>query len=297
MRRPEDALRSMRYYTYLALEGLFGDEWEVRFDRDPVNQKLPFARVTKIGPALYAGSKHTQEAAQPMAVHVYTKPPDDATTAEMQAMRIEEALYQAFLVGVGMLENPEEPPVVTNGPGSNLGMTAEYAYALMDRDGGRTKSSPWSAPVQVKQSGGLQVPIHVEAPARGAGVRIYRKLSVGDDGLVAVLGEREWIDRGVAVPNTNEPESALNTTRLGAPRRIPLWSFEDEDPYSAISDDDRALCDYMRVSDFSVDQVRDPDDDTRIMVTADIRVSWHRSGRLPSSGEALTDVRATYTHG
>ena len=291
MRNSIDAVRSLQVYVAECFAHLLPGVWEVRWEGDPATIKLPFARVRKIGPTLYAGPAFESAVTQPMHVACYVPAAETAEEAEIEALEIEEALYAAIRVGAGHLTDPDDAPAVTVGTGGTLTGAVRYRYAKVDRWGLETVASPPSASQTLPSPGAATLTL----PVSTRRWRAYRQQGgSGDYELVAeVQGEDTWEDTG-GPANANGIAPTANSTALGGPLRVPLWDFDGKDLYDPATEADRLVCDYMRVTDFSVNQVRDPDNDRRIMVTADIRVSWRRSGRLPSSGEELTDVTATY---
>lgn len=59
---------------------------------------------------------------------------------------------------------------------------------------------------------------------------------------------------------------------LAFPRRIPLWDYDGVD--LTHGSDTRETYDFMRVTDFSVNSIPDSDDPRRVVVVADLRVTW-----------------------
>lgn len=66
---------------------------------------------------------------------------------------------------------------------------------------------------------------------------------------------------------------------LGRPRRVPLYD------YDAVADSEQSYerhpSDFLTVADFSARLLPDPEEPRRIPVVCDLRVSWHRAGRVP----------------
>lgn len=59
---------------------------------------------------------------------------------------------------------------------------------------------------------------------------------------------------------------------LGWPRRIPLWDYDGVSLEQG--SDTRETYDFMRVTDFTVTSIQDTDDPNRVVVVADVRVTW-----------------------
>lgn len=89
---------------------------------------------------------------------------------------------------------------------------------------------------------------------------------------------------------------------LGRPMRVPLYDY-DGIPLGAGSNIRHALVDpgsdgvngvhgdYMRVASFGTNLLPDPEDDRRIAVVADIRLSWGVPGRLLSGPQAKSVLK------
>lgn len=76
---------------------------------------------------------------------------------------------------------------------------------------------------------------------------------------------------------------------LGRPRRIPLYDYDgvaDNKPSDA-----RNYYDYMRVLDFSVNSVFDPDDQTIVVVVADLRIAWSAYTTVDVGAKTVESVR------
>lgn len=73
----------------------------------------------------------------------------------------------------------------------------------------------------------------------------------------------------------------------GRPRRIPLWDFAGKTLIEASSVEDG----YVRVIDFDLTSHEDSDDPRIVTVVAGVRVTWRRTGRLPSWTHTVAEVR------
>lgn len=74
----------------------------------------------------------------------------------------------------------------------------------------------------------------------------------------------------------------------GGPFRVPLYDYDGVT--LTAGSNERSYCDYMRVRDLSITQVPDPNDDRRVSVACDIRLTWRRSGRLPAGNNVVDTV-------
>jgi hypothetical protein len=71
---------------------------------------------------------------------------------------------------------------------------------------------------------------------------------------------------------------------LGRPARIPLWDFSGEEPK-------RSASDFMRVVDFTCANKPDPANVNRVTVTAELRCTWRRRGRVENYSKTVEAVR------
>lgn len=131
MRTPQDALRSLHKYVALVLD----PDWEVRLWDEEGTFKRPFARVSKIGPTLPTpASALVVDVTQAMAVYLQPQEQQTVEASILVAEKVEDAIYQGFLVGVGPGAPLRVPMwdwtgIPLDGPGSDA--TARYEHDYM----------------------------------------------------------------------------------------------------------------------------------------------------------------------
>ena len=98
-RSASDALRSLKRYVALAL----GDAWEIRLSREEGAFDRPFARVWQVAGSSYplTSGKWLADIVQPFVISAYPEPGMTVDESLLAAQAVEEALFQAFRVGVG----------------------------------------------------------------------------------------------------------------------------------------------------------------------------------------------------
>lgn len=109
------------------------------------------------------------------------------------------------------------------------------------------------------------------------------------------------------VPGTNGMEAQENAGKiedslwqafrtgvgLGKPLRIPLYDYAGVAANQG--SEKRAYPDYLRVTDFQITQNADADDVRRVMVNAELRVTWRRMGPVPSSTKTVASLKDKFT--
>lgn len=98
---------------------------------------------------------------------------------------------------------------------------------------------------------------------------------------------------------TDKPDPANPATWVevtSAPRRIPLYDYAGVplDGPNSVSYA-RAEHDFLRVISCPINHLSDPEDDRYWLVTAEIRASWSRLGRVPKGDVIVQDVILTET--
>lgn len=79
----------------------------------------------------------------------------------------------------------------------------------------------------------------------------------------------------------------------GHPWRVPLYDY-DGVPIDEGSEL-RRYPDYLRVVDFSIDATQSPEDEMKWTVVLSLRVTWKRSGELPTGKRLVTAIKPTIT--
>jgi hypothetical protein len=97
MRTTRDAIRSLARY----MTESFGEDWEVGYFSQQGTFARPGIAVRTTGPLLSAGSRHTLDLTQPMAIYVYPAEKETVEETFDEVMQAEEKLWQAFNIGVG----------------------------------------------------------------------------------------------------------------------------------------------------------------------------------------------------
>jgi hypothetical protein len=80
---------------------------------------------------------------------------------------------------------------------------------------------------------------------------------------------------------------------LGWPQRVPLYDYAAVG--GSATTDRRAYCDYLRLSDLTIDRQPDDDDETLHTVTVSARLGYAARGRIPSHEHVLQDVRVGWS--
>lgn len=82
----------------------------------------------------------------------------------------------------------------------------------------------------------------------------------------------------------------------GHAKRIPLYDYEGfaRDLDEAALESDRHPRDYLRVTEFTAEMLRDPEEPDFYSVVARVRCTWRKAGRVASSDQTVTAVTATF---
>jgi hypothetical protein len=284
VRTTQDALRSLKRYV----AELLGDEWEVKLGVQHEGMfKYPYARVYKVGPTLFSGPYYEAMATQPMVVHCYPAPQETPDAAVLQATLVEELLFQGFRVGAAQLQTPTGLARTASNTGGTLAAgTRAYRVSALDRQRGETLAATAVNATTTGSTGSVALTWN-DMPG-ASWFYVYR-----DGDLIAQTTTPSFLDTGATTPNVAKVLPVANTTKLGWPNRIPLYDYDGVPLTEAPNDESGrpSASDYLKVNDFSIQNLPDPDDPRRIVVAADIRLSWRRTGRLLSGSVAVTEVK------
>lgn len=302
MRTGVDALRSIHRYVWKMLEGdtsVYQDEerdWEIRLWGTEGEFRFPFARVAAITPVTYTGPAVQRDAARTFAVHLYPVPKDSPEASIMEVERIEEIVTVAFETGFTYDDSPL-PLIELSGSIADAGvgeLNGSYAWGVTALGRADVES-------EVMQLGGeaavnRSVLITWDVVPGATGYNVYRKGGFGGWGLRATVIAPTFTDAldhaGVIDYSTQPPDYRVTS----APHRIPLYDYDgvpldgpDSVSYA------RGTRDFLRVVSCPINRITDPEDDRYWLVTAEPRVTWRRTGRVPSGTQIVQSVRLTET--
>lgn len=282
MRTAEDALRSLK--KYLA-EGVL-PEWEVALAIEEGTFVRPFCRVGFSAPTQYAGPAVHSDAVQAFACHLFPIEQPTAEAALLEALRVEDLLYEAFRVGSARLADPAQAPVAvtTEGVGALAAGTYRYRVSALGLRG----ESLASPPVEATLSAAGRIVVTWTPVGGAAAYNIYRG-PVGAERLISRVREASFTDAGqITTPHPSKAPAVVNTTVIGAPMRVPLYDYAGLGPMVAATE--RGYPDYIRLTDFSTGHRQDPEDESKVVVTCELRGTWRRRGRIPDAGRTLESV-------
>jgi hypothetical protein len=285
IRTAEDVLRSLA--KYLAEAVLI--DWEVRLAIEEGTFRRPFCRVGLAGPQAFTGPAVHTDVLAPFAAHLFPVEQSAPEEALLVALRVQELLYQGFRVGGGTLGAPGQP-LATATAGSLAAGSYRYVVTATRRGGGESvASSPVS--LTLADVGGVAL----TWPALGGadGYRIYRGPAGAERLLAAVGAALAFTDDGTRTAHSTAAPPSAGTATVGAPMRVPLYDSAGMPLSSPASV--RGPNDFARVNDLSVGLAVDPEDERKVVVTADIRLAWRRRGRVPTATQTLAAVRAAGT--
>lgn len=290
MRGTVDAARSLKRYMALGL----GDEWEVRLNSEEGAFKRPFCRIDLPGStSLALAGQSTTDVEMAAAMVLYPKESTTASQALFRAMDVEETLYVIFNQGVATL-----PPVgtVTATKQATGTLTGDYRYVVCAKN--RYGKTTASAPVDVTGVSG-RVKLTWSVYPEATSYQVFRATPDVPAGKERFLLETddEQTEDGIVyddgsltpVPNTRPPY--VNTARLGAPLRVPLYDYDGVSVNSGASDLLRPRGDFMRITEPpSLSRLSDDKDDLMWVVAANIRLSWRRSNVVTSALPIIRSV-------
>jgi hypothetical protein len=285
-RSSTDALRSLKKYTSQAL----GDNWEVRLAYEQGVFSRPFCRVGYAGRAIPSGPAFETTMVQPFNLLCHPQETENEDESLIEAGRVMELLIHAFRIGVGAIDTPTDPVAVGGAGGTLPANTYFYRVTALTRHG---ESAPTPSFQAAAPANGAVTLSWAEVP-EALRYRVYRGTLTGTERLYAEMaadsatpglvdrGQFSWPTAVAALPRVNGRGSR------GYALRVPLWDWEGV-PLTETSTQ-RRYPDYMRVADFSVDILTDPDDELRRAVAADLRLSWRRRGVVPESDQTLQGI-------
>lgn len=286
MRTLEDGLRSLKKYLSLLLD----DDWEIRLAREEGTFRRPYAKVGLAGDTLYptspGGPLHNPDIIQPFALSLYPVAGVTPEAALFEAVAVEEAVTIGFLRGGGPLPSPGLPVAAHADGGVLTGGTKRYVITAQDREGRNTLASP---AVQIEVVPGAQQSVALSWAAVGgaSSYGVWR----GGEGVEALLARTiapAFTDTGALSVSATATLPVSNLTRVGAPRRVPLWDYDDVALDAVASE--RGVSDFMRVSDVSIGRSVDSDTDLEFVVSADLRLTWRRGGMADDPGALVASV-------
>jgi hypothetical protein len=290
MREITDVLRSMQRFVAEVTP-----DFEVALLAEGGTFRRPFALVGLASPTQFpSGAKHTAEHIQPLALSFYM-PVDVEQSAEwhlMQALGLEASFARAIrYTGGGRIAIPQDFAVSAN-PTDGAVPAGDHHYAV---SGLARKGSTAAL--------GLTT---IRVPSGGSGVHLFWPPMMGarsyqvwrDDQLIANVmpsGDsfEDYVDAGSVTPNPTAAPPDVGTDIVGAPNRIPLWDYAGL-PLTTTARM-RGLSDFMRVTDLSIGRRVEEQDERKITVTVDIRVTWAHAAEWPNDDSTLMAIGARTT--
>lgn len=293
MRTSLDAARSLKRYVALGL----GDEWEVRLNVEEGAFKRPFCRIDLVGSSTFAQSgSYYADIDLTAALILYPSESSTANEALFKAMNAEELLFQITNHGEAYLPAPSNFGAVKQATGS---LTGNYRYVICAKT--RYGKTTASAPQSVTGVNG-RVKLTWTGFPEAVSYQIFR----GDSSLAA--GREQFLfetddeqtedctiyDDGSVAPTANTRPPYVNTARIAAPMRIPLYDYAGLPDNVATNDVRRQRNDYLRIVEPpSVSRMVDEHDDLMWAVAANIRMSWRRSTAVTSDLPIIRSVNTS----
>lgn len=274
-----DATRSLKRYVAHGL----GEDWEVRLNSEEGAFKRPFCRIDATD-STFGGdysSEHTQDVSMSFALILYPKEARSPDDALMKVMAAEDRLWQMFAVGTATLAPPVDVQATVASGGS---LTGTYRYRVVACN--RYGKTDGSWPVTAEVTDGRVLVTWTGMP-EAKKYQVFRG-EPGEELWLANTTLPEYTDTGEVEPMEKTEIPVVNTARLGGPMRVPLYDYAGLMMNEAASDNIRPRGAFMRISGQpSVSRLVDPHDDLMWVVTANIRLSWRRSGVVPSEAPLI----------
>lgn len=294
MRSSVDALRSLKKFIALALvddvvPAPDGDRsWEIRLAYEEGAFRRPFVRVGWATQATYEGDKRIIKMTRTANVVCHLIESSSEDEATLEAGRVDELLARAFRIGAGAALAKPKGLDITGVPGTLPAGSYSYVVAARSRLG----VSPPSLPIDITLNATGGAVLTWDPVTAAQSYLIYRGAVAGSETILAASSIPCYRDQGHATLGTSLPSPTGHGT-ISQPSRIPLWDW-DGVPLDETSEG-RETPDFLRVVDFQTDEVRDPRDERRRAVVADIRMSWLRAGAIPYAGQVAEELRTTTT--
>lgn len=283
MREATDALRSVSRFIADVLP-----EFEVRLFAEEGTFRRPFGRVGLASPTQFpVGSSRQAEHIQPMACHLYPTVAEDGPEDHlMRALAIEARLARAVrYAGGGRILVPS-PMVMTATPTTGALAAGTYRYDLVAMGRRGSTASVANVSITLAAPGGVTL----DWPSL-YGARRYQLWR--NNRLVANVAQQAassaWSDVGVVTPNPLAVLPIVDTATVGAPLRIPLYDYDNVPLTRAASV--RGFSDFLRVSDLAIGRQVEDEDERRITITVDLRVTWAHGGEPDPAGATLLTIK------
>lgn len=293
MRTTLDAARSIKRYIALGL----GEEWEVRLNVEEGAYKRPFCRVDLVGSTTFAQSG-TQYADLDLTAALILYPSESSTANEalFKAMAAEEKLFQITNFGEAYLPAPANLEATKQQTGS---LEGDFRYRVCAKN--RYGKTLASAPLIVSGVNG-RVKLKWVGYPEATSYQVFRADPSVQDGREPFLMETDdeqtidctIYDDGSIEPTPGTRPQRINTAKISAPMRIPLYDYYGLDANTGASDLRRQRNDYLRIVEPpSVSRMVDEHDDLMWAVAANIRMSWRRSTAVTSDLPIIRSINTS----
>lgn len=277
MRTETDALLSLQRYVNQALPGMTEVLTELERGAPPAR---PFAVVSSDEDLTTGGMLATPWATLPATVHVYLKG-TSRTAARKAAEDVREALWAAFYLGLGD-GRPMRVPL--------FDYTGKPAVQRLELTG--AKSGTWT----IGYGGEFSDELDRQAQPRDLRLALEPIVGVGVEVLGRVGGP--WAVRfsgalrGLPFDHLEADVSGLVSDGSADPPDLAVSDDAIGDPAPW-----RAARDFLNVEQVNLGGLPDPGDPTQRTITAGVRLTWARGGRVPSAEMQLTgtEVRGRWS--
>jgi hypothetical protein len=283
LREVPDALRSVSRFIADVLP-----EFEVRLFAEEGTFARPFGRVGLASPTQYpVGSSRQAEHIQPMACHLYPTVAEDGPEDHMvRALQIEARLARAVRYSGGGRILVPSPMAMAAALTTGALAAGTYRYDLVAVGRRGSTASIANVSITLATPGGVTLNWPTLFGARR--YQLWR-----NNRLVANVKQgttsTTWTDVGTATPNPTAVLPIADTATVGAPLRIPLYDYDNVPLTRAASV--RGFSDFLRVSDLAIGRQVEDEDERRITITVDLRVTWAHGGEPDPAGGTLLSIK------
>lgn len=281
MRTTLDAARSIKRYLALGL----GPEWEVRLNAEEGAYQRPFCRIDLVGSTTFqnAGPNGSpSELDLTVALILYPEASESPDESLLKAIECEELIFQMTNVGVAYLSAPTSLTAVKSSGGTLTG-SHRYVVCAVNRYG---KTLPSGAASVTGVNG--KVTLTWEAIPDAVVYQVFRG-TAGSERFLASTATASYVDNGSVSVTADTTLPTENTAKISGPMRIPLYDYSGVGIAEGVTDAARPEGSFMRITEPpSVSRMVDQYDENSWAVAANIRLSWRRSGVVPSDAPLIT---------
>jgi len=284
MRTERDGLLSLQRF----FGGLLPEPWDVRTDLEAgAPPERPFALVELAGAGETSGAPVTQDLVIPMTANLYLERGDTREAATAAALELREQVWAAVKWGPDLRRaTTDRIPLYAYEPRAE-----RHRFRVSGATGGTFVASVDghdAAPLAPTVSA-MQLAAAIEAGLLAGGVELTAGDVVGYDRGVGL-----WdVHYGGSLAGRSIGEPAID----GGALEGSLAEVSARTVLEAAPSPWRGASDYMKVSSFSQNTVRDVSDPALVMVAVDLRLTFARGLPLPLDQRILQRVSATGSNG